>query len=160
MGFFISDEDKAKHGDRVEKHPSAGKYEGLNPERHTTDFIFFIAIFAMWVCMSCVGGYAVRNGGDPYRLLGPINSEGKICGYSDGYKANKYLYTVTTSGMGVCVESCPTADSSLTSTTYTDFYCLPINTETIFSTYYSSKCQTSYKYDYSTTDDYTCSCNI
>jgi len=159
MGFFISDEDKAKHGDRVEKHPSAGKYEGLNPERHTTDFIFFIAIFAMWVCMSCVGGYAVRNGGDPYRLLGPINSEGKICGYSDGYKANKYLYTVTTSGMGVCVESCPTADSSLTSTTYTDFNCLPYVTETGFSAYITS-CQTGNKYDYSKTDSYTCVCNI
>ena len=79
MGFFISDEDKSKHCDRVEKHPSSGKYEGLNPERHSTDFIFFIAIFAMWICMSCVGGYAVRNCGDPYRLLGPINSEGKIC---------------------------------------------------------------------------------
>ena len=163
MGLFISDDDKKNHGDRVDKHPNSGKYQGLNPERHTTDFIFFIAIFAMWICMSCVGGYAVRNGGNAYRLLGPINSNGDICGYSDGYKTSKYLYTVTTSGLGICVDSCPTEDaSSLTSQTYSDYYCLPIVTSDVWAGLsYWSYCQSSSgSYDLTTTTSLTCVCNI
>jgi len=164
MGLIISDDDKKNHGDRVDKHPNAGKYEGLNPERHTTDFVFFLAIFAMWICMSCVGGYAVRNGGNAYRLLGPISSTGDICGYSDGYKSTPYLYTVTTTGLGVCVDSCPTTTPDLTSTTYSDYYCLPVadamfTTAAAGSTYISTYCMTSSKYDPSTTSSYNCLCN-
>lgn len=164
MGFFISDDDKKTHGDRVDKHPNAGKYEGMNPERHTTDFIFFLAIFGMWVCMSIVGGIAVRNGGNAYRLLGPIDSNGNICGFSSGYSAVPYLYTITTTGFGTCVSSCPSVDASLTSTTYSDYYCLETDAtsgiESAFSTYATTYCFTSNSYDYSTTTNYQCICNI
>jgi len=177
MGLIISDDDKKTHGDRVDKHPAAGKYEGLNPERHTTDFIFFIAIFAMWICMSCVGGYAVRNGGNAYRLLGPISSSGDICGYSDGYKSSPYLFTVTTTGLGICVDSCPSPATtpSSSSTSYSDYYCLPYISNsyssvytssgataaaTAFASYITSSCMTNGAYDYTKTTSYSCLCNL
>jgi hypothetical protein len=58
-------------------------------------------------------------------LVGPTDSDGHVCGYQGPeYATHKYFYTVTTSGLGVCVTSCPSANVNLTSIDPDDYYCL------------------------------------
>jgi hypothetical protein len=44
-----------------------GQYTGIVENRSTTDIIFLLLLFAMWVCMCGVGGDAVTRG--IYRVL-------------------------------------------------------------------------------------------
>lgn len=67
--YTISENDKAKHG-ADQKNGNKGMIE----KRSTTDVLFLIAIIAMWVAMSGVGGDAVQKG-NIYRLIGPMNEE-------------------------------------------------------------------------------------
>ena len=66
-------------------------------KRHTTDLLFFLLIFAMWIAMSVVGGIAVRDG-DPYRLIAPIDDTGSMCGISPSVKSMAKFYTITAAG--------------------------------------------------------------
>jgi len=162
MGLYsLSEGDKAKGGDQ--KNGAKGMIES----RSTTDILFLILIIAMWVAMSGVGGDAV-NKGNIYRLIGPINDQGKICGIDSGYSAVSRLYYVTTSGMGVCVSSCPDTAALATSVDPSDYYCLNVM-ESYFSTqanyavakttYITNFCMTSGSYDASLTSS-SCLCNL
>lgn len=79
------------------KHSKSGEYEGMVTTRRTTDILFFILIFAMWICMSVLGGIAVRDG-NPYRLIAPIDENGSLCGISASVKNMGKFYTVTAQG--------------------------------------------------------------
>jgi hypothetical protein len=79
------------------KHSKNGEYEGMATKRRTTDILFFILIVAMWICMSIVGGIAVRDG-NPYRLIAPIDENGSLCGISASVKNTGKFYTVTAQG--------------------------------------------------------------
>ena len=71
--------------------------------------------------MSIIGRYGYKSG-NPYRLLGPINDQGQVCGYD---VPEKYFYPVSIIGSGVCVSSCPTVSAKNTSSNYvSDYYCL------------------------------------
>lgn len=39
--------------------------------------LFTILLFATWICMTCVGATAIKNG-DPARLYSPINDKGTL----------------------------------------------------------------------------------
>jgi hypothetical protein len=107
-----------------EKNPKTKHdYEGIVPKRWTTDILFLILIWLMWGAMSYVGYTGIIRG-DPYRLIGGIDSDGKTCGFGNTYESNKLLYAVTSNGLGTCVSSCPSIDAPLTSTDPNDFVCL------------------------------------
>ena len=116
--FKLSENDKKNGGDKKNEN------KGMIESRSTTDILFLIFIIAMWVAMSGVGGDAV-NRGNIYRLLGPINDNGKICGIDSPVKDLSRFYYVTTSGLGVCTQGCP-ADVVETATTPVadNYYCL------------------------------------
>ena len=78
--------------------------------------------------MSVVGSFAVK-GGNPWRLVAPMDSGGSICGRSDSVKDQKYLYTVTNYNQGTCVETCPdstttTMKEAISDTSGTQYICL------------------------------------
>ena len=166
MGLYsLSEGDKAKGADQK----SGAK--GMIESRSTTDILFLILIIAMWVAMSGVGGDAV-NKGNIYRLIGPINDQGKICGIDSGFSHLSRLYYVTTSGMGVCMHHCPDTAALATSTDPSDYYCLNAQ-ETNFvaaaasgssyavakTLYIQNYCWSSGSYDASLTSS-TCLCNL
>ena len=94
--------------------------------RSMTDIFFLVFIVAMWAAMSGVGGDAV-NRGNIYRILGPMNDNGKICGVDDPVKNLPRLYYVSTSGLGVCVEQCPGVDAVediVKGPVETNYYCI------------------------------------
>lgn len=67
----------------------------------STNFFFdvgLLLIIALWVVMTIIGIVSSKNG-DLYRLIGPINSEGKVCGFESPVQSTKYFYTVQTNGM-------------------------------------------------------------
>jgi hypothetical protein len=105
------------------KHSAHGSFEGCVKNRRSTDCLFLLLIIAMWIAMTVIGSTSVRNG-DPFRLVDPIDYQGRICGYDDSVKNEPYFYTVMTFGAGVCVEACPTHNTSLTSTDPSNYYCL------------------------------------
>lgn len=107
--------------------------------RHTTDPLFFLILLGFWIAMTIIGAMAIKNG-NINRLLGPIDSNGNVCGFDPGYIETPYFYTVMSSGLGSCVSSCPTQDASITSIASTDYICLniPLASQTI-----SKTCQTS-----------------
>ena len=117
--FTLSENDKKNGGDQK------GGAKGLPESRGTTDILFLILIICMWVAMSGVGGDAVQNG-NIYRLLGPINDQGKICGIDAGLSAVPRLYYVSTTGLGICVDSCPGTSTAYTTTAHQsadNYYC-------------------------------------
>lgn len=95
--FTIKDGDKKSFPKSAEKHSKKGEYEGMVQSRHTTDILFFLAIFGMWIAMSVIGGIAVKNG-DPYRLIAPMDDSGSMCGISASVKSTAKFYTVTAAG--------------------------------------------------------------
>ena len=95
--FTIKDGDKKSFPNSAEKHSKKGEYVGMVERRHTTDILFFLAIFGMWIAMSVVGGIAVQTG-DPYRLIAPMDASGSMCGISPSVKDKGKKYTVTASG--------------------------------------------------------------
>lgn len=68
--FTLSENDKKNGADKV-----CGS-KGMIESRSTTDVFFLILIVAVWVCMSGVGGDAVKRG-NVYRLIGPMNDQVK-----------------------------------------------------------------------------------
>ncbi|CAN0154321.1 unnamed protein product, partial [Phaeothamnion confervicola] len=76
-------------------------------DRKCTDILFSLLIICMWVAMTALGIDGIENG-DPYLLIAPVDYEGNICGHTSGYEDLDNLYYISTSGYGVCVESCPT----------------------------------------------------
>lgn len=66
--FTLSETDKKNGGDKVSES------KGMIETRSTTDVLFLILIIAVWVCMSGVGGDAVKRG-NVYRLIGPMNDQ-------------------------------------------------------------------------------------
>ena len=136
----------------------ARDYEGVVPHRRTTDVLFLLLIWAMWGAMSYVGYSGISNG-DPYRVLGPIDYQGYVCGYDSQHLSHIYLYTVTTSGLGVCVSGCPSYDASLSSTNPADYVCfdqVPTNSS-LFATYIQTNCFVGGSY---ATNSTSCLCNI
>jgi len=136
-------------------------------KRGTTDIIMLLLIIAMWVTMSGVGGDAVKRG-NIYRLLGPINEQGSICGIDPSVADTKYFYPVVSLGLGVCVKSCPSQNVTTVSTVSSDYYCLDAvndilssyqgaTTETAFGMYIKSYCFTNNQY---TVGMPSCLCNV
>lgn len=133
-------------------------------DRRTTDILFLLAIIAMWVIMTIVGALSFADG-NPNRLIGPVSSEGLICGLDPSVSSQKNLYYVTRYGMGQCVADCPTVDEAVTSTTQADYICLPwvdqfVATSsqgaTDFASYITNNCMVAGSYDATLG----CSCNI
>lgn len=115
--YTIKEGDKKSFPNSVDKHSKKGEYEGMVKARRTTDILFFILIFAMWIAMSVVGGIAVRDG-NPYRLIAPIDDTGSMCGISPSVTKMAKFYTVTASGKGERDRSenkstCKSAEKSL-----------------------------------------------
>ena len=137
----------------------ARDYEGVVPHRRTTDVLFLLLIWGMWGAMSAVGYQGIKSG-DPYRLIGPIAYNGDVCGFQGPeYASHKYLYTVTTDGLGVCVSDCPTSDALLNSTNPDDYYCfdqVPSDPNQR-STYIANTCMTNGTYSIGLS---LCLCNI
>ena len=136
-------------------------------KRRTTDCLFTVLIIVMWVAMTIVGAISIPEG-NPALLVSPVNDVGSVCGVDPSVINSKYMYYVWPTGLGVCVEECPTETASYTSTSQDDFYCLswldeliasqPTSTQaSTFSTYITGSCQdSSGSYDSSLL----CSCNI
>jgi choline transporter-like protein 2/4/5 len=150
--------------DDVLKYPEASankrKYPGIVPKRFSTDVLFGIILIGCWVVMTLIGMDAMKNG-DPYRLIGPSNSDGKICGYDTGLEDVPYLYTVTETGGGVCVNECPSAAIG-TSSDPSNYICLEGISDVVYpitSTYISTSCFQNGAYDPTLTLS-TCSCNL
>jgi hypothetical protein len=96
--YTIKESDKKSFPKSCDKHSKQGDYVGMVQSRHTTDILFFLAIFGMWVAMSVVGGLAIKNG-NPYRLIAPVDDGGSICGISPSVTSKAKLYTVTAKGI-------------------------------------------------------------
>lgn len=95
--YTIKDADKKSFPNSCDKHSKQGSYVGMVQSRHTTDILFFLLIFGMWVAMTVVGAIAIKNG-NPYRLIAPVDDGGSICGISASVKSMSKLYTVTARG--------------------------------------------------------------
>lgn len=96
-----------------------------NRKRHCTDTIFLIALACVWVIMSFVGFAAMGwipggslKAGQIELLTSPMNVDGKICGFDDGFKQKPYGY-MTMPGKIICVKNCPGK------TSYNKFICTP-----------------------------------
>ena len=137
------------------KHSVHGSFEGCVKNRRTTDVIFLIGIIAMWVAMTIIGVSNIHTG-NPYRLIAPINDQGQVCGFDSAVKSEKYFYTVLDNGAGVCADSCPSTNSSFTSTDVNDYYCLHSImasfgvTDATLSLYISNNCFAHGEYDFTT----------
>ncbi len=133
-------------------------FNGIVQKRTTTDKLFLIGIWCLWIVMSIVGGRAVENSSpmNVYKLVAPTDVYGNVCGYSPGYENLKYKYTIATTGFGACVEECPTESVSDGSTTSTDYICYK------GKSYSSTHCMKNNVYDPDSTIDPTnpCFCNL
>ena len=75
-------------------------------------FLFLAFLIAMVVC-SVIGFVK----GDPHTLIAGVDSEGRICGQSDGVTEfpNLYYFLLADSRLAAgaaCVQSCPTTDAT------------------------------------------------
>ena len=96
----------------------------LYDKRRITDVTFLLLLSGFWIVMTAIGIYSIKNG-NPYLLISPVNDQGQVCGHSNAVRSQPYFYSVLTSGIGVCVSSCPTNSSvPFTSTNPDDYYCL------------------------------------
>ena len=98
-------------------------FNGVCEKRHTTDILFLILLIGTWVAMTVVGVQATMTG-NPYSLVYPHDDSGRICGYDTKVADLSRLYTVTTYGLGICVDGCPTVSANLSSVDVNDYYCL------------------------------------
>lgn len=152
--------DKDKDDPLAAKHSATGEYFGMVEKRRTTDILFLLLIIAMWVVMTVFGVDSVQNG-DPWRLIRPVNDEGQICGQTEEVQDLTRFYTVLTNGIGVCVDSCQTFNSSLTSTDPDDYYCLNsiyenVGTGATLEAYISTTCFSNGEFDI----DSNCGCQM
>jgi hypothetical protein len=86
-------------------------FDGPVQTRQCTDVFCLLLIFMMWISMTAIGAYSLKNG-DYRLLLHPIDYDGNICGLDNtergGIDMTNYphLYPVNVYTGGVCVESC------------------------------------------------------
>ena len=148
--------------DCFSSHPDHNKkgFDGIVQKRNTTDKLFLVGIWCLWIVMSIIGGRAVQDSSpmDVYKLVAPTDVSGNVCGYSKGYENLKYKYTISTNGYGACVAECPTVDEPETSTTSSDYICYDDSS-------YSTACMDNGVYDPETTDitsgaAVSCFCNL
>jgi len=100
-------------------------------QRSCTDVLMLLLFIAGWVAAFVILGEAVRQGGDPYRVLYGVQYDGKICGVSSGVENKEYARWFTPTDDGVdsfvyniklCVDECPPA------TTWKFYrYCVPVS---------------------------------
>lgn len=162
MGNSSSHQKITEHD--VSKYPEASssgkKVKGIATNRFCTDVLFGVILIGSWVLMTLIGWDAMKEG-DPYRLIGPSNSDGKICGYDTELENTPYLYTVTETGSGVCVNECPLVSIGSNSDP-SNYICLDSISDVVYpvtSTYISSMCFSNGVYDPALTLS-TCSCNL
>ena len=141
-------------------HRNIGKYYGINPNRYSTDIWCFATIILCWIGMTAIGSSVSKNY-DVNRLLGPIDSSGKVCGFEGSFKSEPLFYTVLTDGLGSCVNSCPNYNALLTSIDPNDYICLESlsdmqSNSSIFSSFLKLNCFTDNSYDLTKN----CGCNI
>jgi len=103
----------SQEADEKPLQPNAD-FQGPTDKRHCTDIAFIFLIIAMWVCMTGVGGDAIHKG-RPQRLIAPMDSDGKLCGYTDSVKNLPNIYFVNPSMSGKCVASCPSSTVAIKS---------------------------------------------
>jgi len=120
--YHVTERDKSFHGGH--EPPKHENFNGICENRSTTDILLFLLIIAMWIAMTVVGARAVQSG-NPYRLLAPMDPSGDMCGYTDNKVDLPEFYTITTFGIGICIEECPTTTANFSSTNPNDYYCLP-----------------------------------
>lgn len=108
-----------------DENQKAKPFEGSLREkkRHMTDTLLLLALFGCWFIMTMVGFTACGliesdslKKGNLAVLFNPIDTEGRVCGYSDGVKDNEYGF-FTRSGGIICVQDCPDE------TDFEQFYC-------------------------------------
>jgi hypothetical protein len=110
--------------------------------------------------LKLVGAKAVE-GGDPYKLIAPIDDLGRSCGYDSGVANSEYFYATMQNMLGVCVKSCPSTNAAQNSTNPDDYYCMDYVNQVAPNSYtkkiyISQSCMTNGEYDL--TRD--CGCNL
>lgn len=74
-----------------EESKEEGGYDARNvlkpfEKRHFTDFIFAIAILALWITMTAVGAVSFADG-NPYRLVSPVDDDVRaLCNGNSRYE--------------------------------------------------------------------------
>ncbi|CAM9134848.1 unnamed protein product [Choristocarpus tenellus] len=81
-------------------------FDGPVKNRKCTDIIFMVLIVCLWVAMTWIGADSISEG-DVDKLLAPIDYNGNLCGYTDGFENTEQLYYANVGGSGVCVDGCP-----------------------------------------------------
>ncbi|TNV81603.1 hypothetical protein FGO68_gene10682 [Halteria grandinella] len=84
--------------------------------RRCTD-LFFYALFLLFSCALCFCAFHGYKYGHPTKLFAPLDSEGNICGFDQGYEEYRYMYVWDIKeavqdawsifDSAVCVRECP-----------------------------------------------------
>lgn len=90
---------------------------GVVEKRTSTDILFLLALILAWAAMTAVGSDAVQKG-RPDALVNGFDYKGRLCGFDSGVEGSPNKYPVLASGVGTCVEFCPTNDGTPTTTAY------------------------------------------
>jgi solute carrier family 44 (choline transporter-like protein), member 2/4/5 len=121
MSSLPADFDMKKISDRKYKGEDFNIDPNLVKEpfnnRKCTDVLMGIFFFAFLCLMAFMTGYGYVNG-QPDMLLAPVDKNGDICGYTEGFQNYPYLYIYDITGaldypydltgMTTCVTECPT----------------------------------------------------
>jgi hypothetical protein len=59
-------------------------------KRHCTDFILLLSFLAIWLGSIYVISDTAAAGGDPYKIVYPVDTYGRICGIDEGVEDLKY----------------------------------------------------------------------
>jgi len=101
---FNDDED-----DPSKPRSAPADFDGPKANRGCTDIIGTIMLFSMWISLTIIGAYSVKNG-DYKVVFNPMDYDGNICGITfNGRNMTEYpnIVYVNNFGGGVCVKECP-----------------------------------------------------
>lgn len=104
----------------LSRHKAASKYYGVVRNRVSTDVVFLLIFIALWAIIAWIGSVAAN--GQPWRLVAGTDTHGNVCGYSASTQKQPFFYSIA-SGRGVCVDTCPIYDATITSTNSYNYYC-------------------------------------
>jgi hypothetical protein len=117
-GDSSTEKDKKDANKDFDDQGNMDKYKnGPIEDRSCTDVFMCILFCLFLLCMVCVSIYGF-SAGDPYKIITPFDSEGNICGETEGFEDFKYLYwpeaisslrSVDTDVYKhtICIKSCP-----------------------------------------------------
>jgi len=101
------------HGEGTAPRAAPADFDGPTQNRSCTDIIGTLLIVCMWISMTIIGGYAIKNGNHEI-ILNPMDYDGNICGTifngTDMTEFPKLVYVNNFLG-GVCVKECPSLEN-------------------------------------------------